>query len=214
MANQPRFPLVGIGASAGGLEALEGFFRSLPADGGGLAFVIVTHLAPGRQSPMADILGRFVPLQVLPARDGVKVEVNHVYVLSTDALLRIEGGRLRVREGGAARHPRNPIDVFFASLAEDQGQFAVGIVLSGAGSDGTLGVKAIKEQGGLTLAQGIDHTVPRHSGMPSSAIASGLVDLVLPVEEMPGRLIDYARGFETIGDLAETPHTDRLTTVR
>jgi two-component system CheB/CheR fusion protein len=109
----------------------------------------------------------------------------------------IEKGRLRIRAVSGGRE-RTPIDSFFAALAEDQGEYAIGIVLSGAGSDGTLGIKAIKEHGGLTLAQGADHTGPRHSGMPDSAIASGLVDLAVPVETMPGQLVAYARSFDIL----------------
>jgi two-component system, chemotaxis family, CheB/CheR fusion protein len=110
---------------------------------------------------------------------------------------RIEKGRLRVRAIADGRE-RTPIDSFFASLAEDQAEYAIGIVLSGAGSDGTLGIKAIKEHGGLTFAQATDHSGPRHSSMPESAIASGLVDLAVPVESMPEKLIAYMRNFDIL----------------
>src|SRR5215471_16238320 len=190
------FPIVGVGASAGGVEALEYLFKAMPSEPG-MAFVIVTHLAPKRESMLPEILARDTRMPVLIAENDQAVRPNHVYVVPADAVLGITKGRLGVRASGDGRE-RTPIDSFFAALAEDQGEFAIGIVLSGAGSDGTLGIKAIKEHGGLTLAQGPDHSGPRHSGMPDSAIASGVVDLVVPVETMPEHLTAYVRSFETI----------------
>ena len=187
-------PIVGIGASAGGVEALEALFRGLPDDPG-MAFVIITHLAPHHESLLTDIIARYTAMPVRHAADGDPVEPNNVYVLPPDALLTIEGGHLHIHAPDAVNRERNPIDIFFGTLADDQGENAIGIVLSGSGSDGSLGIKAIKEKGGLTLAQGADHSMPRHSSMPSSAIATGLVDLVLPVEEMPERLLDYVHRF-------------------
>ena len=201
MNQDQRFPVVGIGASAGGVEALQGLFRAMPADGG-MAFVVVTHLGPGRESELPNILAHCTAMPVAPARDGDPVRPDHVHVLPNDAILTIEDGHLRLRpQDPAAPRERQPIDLFFASLAEDQGERAVGVVLSGGGSDGSLGVKAIKEHGGLTLAQGADGTVPRHPSMPASAIATGTVDLVLPVEEMPARLAEFGHGLEALGGL-------------
>jgi two-component system, chemotaxis family, CheB/CheR fusion protein len=185
-----RFPIVGIGASAGGVEALENLFRAMPAEPG-MAFVVVTHLAPNRESLLPEILARDTRMPVLSAEDNQPVQVDHIYVTPADAVLGIEKGHLRIHHNLAGRE-RTPIDSFFAALAEDQGEYAIGVVLSGAGSDGTLGIKAIKEAGGLTMAQGPDHTGPRHSSMPESAIASGLVDLAVPVETMPAQLVAYA----------------------
>ena len=145
----PHLPIVGIGASAGGVEALEAFFRAVPAENG-MAFVVVTHLPPDRDSLLAEILGRATRMPVVNARDDQPVEAQHVYVLPPSAILTIREGRLRLRHTGAAERERAPIDVFFTSLAEDQGEHAIGVVLSGGGSDGTLGLKAIKENGGLT----------------------------------------------------------------
>jgi two-component system CheB/CheR fusion protein len=136
-----------------------------------------------------------MPVRV--AEHDQAIERDHVYVTPADAVLQIEKGRLRIRQVADGRE-RTPIDSFFAALAEDQGEHAIGIVLSGAGSDGTLGIKAIKEHGGLTMAQATDHSGPRHSGMPESAIASGLVDLAVPVETMPGQLVAYAHSFEAL----------------
>ncbi|MBV8737025.1 MAG: PAS domain-containing protein [Alphaproteobacteria bacterium] len=187
-------PIVGIGASAGGVEALEQFFRSVPDDNG-LAFVVVTHLSPDRKSMLAEILGRVTTMPVIEARDDQQVEAEHVYVLPPGAILTIRAGRLQLRHTGPADHERAPIDVFFNSLAEDQGEHAIGVVLSGGGSDGTLGLKAIKENGGLTVAQGSNVTRPRFAEMPSSAVASGFVDLELPVEQIAERIVTYIRNW-------------------
>jgi two-component system, chemotaxis family, CheB/CheR fusion protein len=186
-------PIVGIGASAGGVEALEAFFRSVPGDNG-LAFVVVTHLSPDRKSMLAEILGRTTGMPVVDAQDDQEVEAEHVYVLPPGAILTIRNGRLQLRHTGPD-HERAPIDVFFNSLAEDQGEHAIGVVLSGGGSDGTLGLRAIKENGGLTVAQGSNVTRPRFAEMPSSAVAAGFVDLELPVEHIAERIIAYVRNW-------------------
>src|SRR5207237_4619144 len=122
----------------------ERFFRSMPADNG-MVFVVVTHLPPNRESMLAPIIGRAAQMPVVDARESEMVEAGHVYVLPAGAILTIREGRLRVRHTSAADHERAPIDVFFTSLAQDQAEHAIGIVLSGGGSDGTLGLKAIKE---------------------------------------------------------------------
>ncbi len=202
-----HFPVVGIGASAGGLEALEGFFRPLPPRTG-MAFVIVTHIGPGRESTLAEILSRSTEMPVCPAVDGAELRRDHVYVLPSDATLLIERGHIRLRRFSDKRE-RSPIDVFLASLAESSREDAIAVILSGSGNDGTLGVKAIKERGGLTLAQGHDGTVPLHEGMPASAISSGLIDLVLPVEDMAAKLVSYVAGFERLEpQVAEGLHDD------
>jgi two-component system CheB/CheR fusion protein len=188
---------VGIGASAGGVEALEAFFRAVPAENG-MAFVVATHLPPYRDSLLAEILGRASQMPVINARDDQPVEAQHVYVLPPGAVLTIREGRLCLRRTGAADRERAPIDVFFNSLAEDQGEHAIGVVLSGGGSDGTLGLKAVKENGGLTVAQGANVTRPRFADMPSNAVAAGFVDLVLPVEEIPERIIAYVRNWAAL----------------
>jgi two-component system CheB/CheR fusion protein len=205
----PSLPIVGLGASAGGVEALEQFFESLPADNG-LAFVVVTHLAPDRQSMLSEILGRATRMPVVEARDGDQVEAEHVYVLPPGAILTISEGKLQLRRTGFAHRERAPIDVFFNSLAEDQSEHAIGIVLSGSGHDGTLGLKAIKERGGLTIAQGSNVTRPRFAEMPSSAVAAGIVDLELPVDLIPKRIIGYVRDWSAFD--AE-PRGDALTTI-
>jgi two-component system CheB/CheR fusion protein len=205
----PSLPIVGIGASAGGVEALEQFFKSLPTDNG-LAFVVVTHLPPDRESMLSEILGRVTRMPVVGARDGEQVEAEHVYVLPRSAILTIRDGRLQLRGTGPTDRERAPIDVFFNSLAEDQAERAIGVVLSGGGHDGTLGLKAIKEHGGLTIAQGANVTRPRFAEMPSSAVAAGIVDLELPVENIPERIIGYVRNW---GAYDTGQRGDALTTV-
>jgi two-component system CheB/CheR fusion protein len=184
------FPVVGIGASAGGVEALEAFFAAMPAENG-MAFVVVMHLDPTHASWLADIISRRTSMPVITIRDGEAIEPGRVYVLPPGAIVSISEGRLHLRERGAGE--RAPIDIFFNSLAEDCGNNAVGIVLSGSGSDGTLGIKAIKGHGGLTLAQGSNRTEPRFKDMPESATATGLVDVVVPVEQIPERLLAFLR---------------------
>ena len=148
----------------------------------GLGFVIVTHLSPERESLLHEIVGRYTALEVQIAVDGVLVEVDCVYVLPADAILSIERRRLLIRKPNSSRRERKPIDIFFSALAADQGELAAGVVLSGGDGDGTLGIKAIKERGGLTLAQVADGYGPNHPDMPDSAISTGLVDFAVPAE--------------------------------
>jgi two-component system, chemotaxis family, CheB/CheR fusion protein len=181
--------IVGIGASAGGLAAFSSFLTAMPADSG-MAFVLVQHLSPQHKSILTDLLARATRMAVLEAEDGMPVAANHVYVIPPDSTLTIKERRIRISRPAPPRERRRPIDTFFFSLAEDQGENAICIVLSGTGTDGSLGLKTIKESGGLTIAQAeFDHSAM--SGMPQSAAATGLVDHVLPVEEIPTRLLEY-----------------------
>lgn len=182
-----KFPIVGIGASAGGIPAMEGFFRGLPARPH-MAFVIVTHLNPARQSLLDEVVSRYTEMPVLVAEDGMPTEPNHVYVMPANAILTIKQGCLQIRRPDAANRERKPIDIFLGALAEDQDEHAVGVILSGGDGDGTLGAKAIKERGGLTLAQVSDGSGPRNPDMPQSAISSGMIDLALPADRMGERL--------------------------
>lgn len=183
--------IVGIGASAGGLAAFKAFLANTPADTG-MAFVLVQHLDPQHKSLLVELLGAGASIPVLEAADGVAVRKNCVYVIPPDATLTIKDGVLKLVSPAPPRERRRPIDTFFASLAEDRGDKAVGIVLSGVGSDGAHGVRMIKEHGGLTLAQAeFDHVA--EGGMPQSAVDTGMVDHVAAVEAMPGLLIDYQR---------------------
>ena len=186
----PGVPLiVGIGASAGGLDAFKSFFTNTAADTG-MAFVLVQHLSPDYKSMLAELLGRTTAMDVIEATDGVVVKSNCVFVIPPDATMTIAGGRLKVVKPAPPREFRRPIDTFLQSLAEDQGENAIAIILSGTGSDGTLGLAAVKEHGGLTLAQSEydSHALP---GMPQSAAATGQVDDVLAVEAMPAKLEAY-----------------------
>jgi two-component system, chemotaxis family, CheB/CheR fusion protein len=186
---RPPSLVVGIGASAGGLAAFRSFFDNMPADTG-MAFVLVQHLDPDHKSMLVDLLRSHTDMQVAEAQDQAALVPNQVYVIPPNATLTLEGDLLRVSTPAPAREYRRPIDTFFASLAEGQEDCAVGIILSGVGSDGSLGVKAIKEYGGFTLAQAeFDETAM--TGMPSSAAATGLVDRVASVESLPARLLEH-----------------------
>lgn len=184
------FPIVGIGGSAGGMEAFSQMLRRLPADSG-MAFVFVQHLHPDYKSALTEILARETEMPVVEAADGMQVEPDHVYVIPPNSYLGILRGVLQLlpRPGGQA--PRLPIDQFFRYLADDHGTRAIGIVLSGTASDGVLGLKAIKAGGGITFAQ--DEASAKYDGMPHSAIASGAVDSVMPPERIAAELASIAR---------------------
>src|ERR1051325_9451629 len=190
-----KFPIVGGGASAGGLQGLGQMLRHVPGDAAA-AFIIVTHLARGHLSSLPEILARYTPMRVETAGDRVRIEANTVYVCPPDSVLMIEGDRLRLSQAGEAM--RKPIDVFLSSLGEQQGEAAVGVLLSGGGSDGTLGIKAVKGNGGLTIAQGGDGDGPMQSTMPDAAIAAGVVDLVLSAEDIGRRIVEHARSFDKL----------------
>ena len=183
--------VVGIGASAGGLEALKEFFQAMPANSG-MAFVVVQHLEPDHHSQMADILAKHTPLRVREAEDGQKVDANCVYTIPASKYLSIQGGRLHLTEPAEQHGRRMPIDFFFRSLAEDQQARAVCIVLSGSsGSDGSQGLRAVRGGGGMCMVQ--DPRTAQFGVMPQSAIDTGLADHVLPAGEMPAALLAYVR---------------------
>jgi len=185
-----RFPIVGIGASAGGLTAFEAFFSAMPADTDpGMAFVLVQHLAPDHKSILTDLVRRYTRMQVFEVEDGMVVRPNCTYIIPPNRDMAFLGDALHLLEPSAPRGQRLPIDFFFRSLAQDQHERAIGIVLSGTGSDGTLGVRAIKGAGGMIMAQNPAST--EYDGMPRNAIATGLVDYELPPAEMPAQLIAY-----------------------
>jgi two-component system CheB/CheR fusion protein len=183
------FLIVGIGASAGGLDAFERFLGKLPSDGG-LACVLVQHLDPEHESRLAEILSRATHLPLEVAQDAQRIERDHVYVIPRGVGLAIEGGVLRHVPLDAAKGGRLLVNAFLTSLAEDQRENAVGIVLSGTGSDGALGIAAVKKHGGTTFAQLPSEA--RYESMPAAAIATGTVDHVLPVEHMPAALAEMA----------------------
>ncbi|MFZ2161601.1 MAG: chemotaxis protein CheB [Sideroxyarcus sp.] len=184
------FNIVGIGASAGGLEAFEQFFRNVPPDSG-MAFVLVSHLDPDHASLLTEILQRASTMPVVEAVDQVKVEPNHVYVLPPNREMAIFHGALQLNEPEMPRGQRMVIDSFLRSLAEDLGEKAIGIILSGTGTDGTLGLRAIQGAGGITLVQ--EPATAKYDGMPVSAIHAGYATYTLPVEKMPQQMLSNTR---------------------
>ncbi|MEY4385932.1 MAG: protein glutamate methylesterase CheB and methyltransferase CheR [Verrucomicrobiota bacterium] len=184
------FPIVGIGASAGGLEALEQFLGSVPA-ASGMAFVIVQHLDPTHKGIMSELLQRSTSMKVVQVKDRIKVRPDCVYVIPPNKDMSILHGVLHLLAPAAPRGLRLPIDFFLRSLAMDQEEHSVGVILSGMGSDGTLGLRAIKEKAGVVLVQEPD--TAKFDGMPRSAIDAGLADIVAPASELPGKILSYLR---------------------
>jgi two-component system CheB/CheR fusion protein len=183
------FPIVGVGASAGGLEALQDFFDNMP-DKPGVAFVIVQHLSPDYKSFMNELLARHTSIPIQVVTDNTQIEINHIYLIPPKMNMTISRGKLFLKEI-IGRHLNLPIDIFFRSLAADQENNAIGIVLSGTGSDGTLGIRAIKESGGVTMAQN-DETA-KFDGMPKSSVSTGMVDFVLSPKDLAQELVNYAQ---------------------
>ncbi|MDO8356173.1 MAG: CheR family methyltransferase [Nitrospirota bacterium] len=194
LTEPPGFLIVGIGASAGGLEAMEAFFHHMPP-GSGMAFVVVSHQHAGHVSLLPSLLSKCTAMPVLEAKDGMAVEANGVYMAPGGINLAILHGILHFMDAPTKERVPLPIDYFFRSLAEDQKQRAVGIVLSGTGSDGTVGLRTIKAESGLTIAQ--DPQSAKYQSMPRSAIDAGVADVVQPVEKMAEPLRAYARSRTT-----------------
>lgn len=179
------FPIVGIGASAGGLDACRGFLDALPAKCG-IAFILVQHLDPTHESMMVDLLAGHTSMIVLQATEGMRIDRDHLYVIPPGTYLSVNNGALRLSQPEARHGARLPFDFLLNSLATDCGSRAIAMVLSGTGADGSIGLKAIRENGGLVIAQDPDEA--SHDGMPQNAIHTGLVDFVLPVVNIPGVL--------------------------
>lgn len=184
------FPIVGIGASAGGLEALELFFRHVPL-GCDLAFVVVQHLDPTQKGVMVELLQRLTPMPVAQAKERLRVEPGHVYVIPPNKNLAILKGVLHLFAPVEPRGLRLPIDFFLRSLADDQKENSVGVILSGMGSDGMLGMRAIKDSAGACFVQ--DPATAKFDGMPRSALDAGVADVVEPVEKLPGSILAYLK---------------------
>ncbi len=182
------FPVVGVGASAGGLEALESFFRNIKSDCG-LSFVVIQHLSPDYKSLMGELLAKYTDMPIYRSEDGMRIKKNSVYLIPPKKNMTIFHNKLYLTDQRQTAGLNLPIDIFFRSLAEDHAERAIGVVLSGTGSDGTLGIRAIKGAGGMVMAQ--DEASAKFDGMPKSAIATGLVDYVLPPNEMGDQLIKY-----------------------
>ncbi|NNM51707.1 MAG: SAM-dependent methyltransferase, partial [Pseudomonadales bacterium] len=179
-------PIVGMGGSAGGLEAFKAFFRHMPRDSG-MAFVLVSHLAPDHDSLLAEIMQTVTTMPVIEAQDQMQVAPNNVYVIPPNRDMLISQGKLQLSVSEGPHATRMPIDNFLCSLSEDQGTHAIGIILSGTGTDGTLGLAAIMKAGGISVVQ--DPASAKFDGMPTSAIHAGNAMHVLPVEQMPNILI-------------------------
>jgi two-component system CheB/CheR fusion protein len=181
-------PMVGLGGSAGSIQALTEFFKAMPPDSG-MVFVVILHLSPTHESTMAELLGRSTTMPVVQAVDGQKVEPNRVYVIPPGKYLATVDGHLKLSELGSDRGKRVAVDLFFRSLADTHGPHAAAVVLSGADGDGALGIKRIKERGGLTIAQ--DPEQAEYPGMPRASIDTGMIDWVLEVDQIPKRLLEY-----------------------
>jgi len=197
---ESSLPIVALGASAGGLEAFEEFFRHMSPDSG-ISFVLVSHLDPGHASMLTEILQRTTKMKVVETKNGMKMEPDSVYVIPPNRDMIIVRCTLKLSMPTVARGQRMPIDLFFRSLAEDQGENAIGVILSGTGTDGTLGLRDIHSLGGISIVQ--DPVTAKYDGMPLSAIHSGFVTHILPVEKMPA--IAYSRRSRT-GIFAERDH--------
>lgn len=197
-ASGDGFPIVGLGASAGGLDAFRRLFDAMPADTG-MAFILIQHLDPTHESMMVDLLAGHTPMKVQQAADGMPVEPEHIYLIPPGCYLSIRAGALRLSDPKERHGARMPVDVFLRSLAEEAGRRAIAVILSGTGTDGSLGLKAVKAKGGLAIVQSPDEAA--YDGMPRSAMMTGAVDRVLPLAEIPEALVDYGRraGLETDG---------------
>ncbi|HEU5088032.1 MAG TPA: chemotaxis protein CheB, partial [Roseiflexaceae bacterium] len=195
MQPHPGFLIVGLGASAGGVEALRDFFAQVPADSG-VAYVVILHMSPEYESQLANVLQSVTPLTVMQVTETVRVVPNRVYVVSPKQHLTMVDGELTVSANTLPEERRAPIDIFFRTLADTHHNRAVCVVLSGTGADGSMGLKRVKERGGVVFVQN-----PREAAfneMPRSAIATDLVDDVLPVAAMPARIMAYQASLGTI----------------
>lgn len=181
-------PVVGLGGSAGGIDALRGFFEHMPGNSG-LAFVVVMHLSPEHESVLAEILQKSTSMPVVQVMQSVRVEPDKVYVIPPRKTLRTFDGFLQLGDLPPTRVRHVAVDVFFRTLADTHGPHATAIVLSGADGDGAIGIKRIKERGGLTIAQ--DPQEAQVSSMPQAALATGMVDWTLPVADMAARVLQY-----------------------
>jgi len=182
--------VVGIGASAGGLEALQDFFKNLPVHTG-LAFVVIQHLSPDYRSLMDELLARETSIPISIASDGLDIQPDHIYLIPPRKNLTIFHDKLYLEDQEPRKRLNLPVDIFFRSLAVEKGKQAIGIILSGTGSDGTLGTRAIKEAGGMVMVQ--DEASAKFDGMPRSSISTGLVDYILPADRMPGELVAFVK---------------------
>ena len=186
------FPIIGIGASAGGLEAFELFFKNVPADSG-MAFILISHLDPAHASMLAEILQRISAIPVAEAQDQITVEPDHVYTIPPNREMTIFNGTLQLSVPGQQHGQRMPIDTFLRSLTEETGEKAIAVILSGSGTDGTLGLRAVQGAGGVSFVQ--DPATAKYDGMPASAIQSGLATYILPAGKMYEEIAGYVKNY-------------------
>lgn len=200
--------VIGIGASAGGLEAINQFLSNVP-DNSGFACIVVQHLSPDHKSLMSELLPKHTHMRVLEARNQMSIEANCVYLLPSKKTLTLKGNKLILKEKVKSKAPNNAIDLFFESLANEYGKNAVGVILSGTGTDGTLGIQAISEKGGIVVVQ--DPTTSAFDGMPLSAISTGLANLILPPQNMIYELTEYLNAPSTVRSLKlNTPDNEAV----
>jgi two-component system CheB/CheR fusion protein len=201
-ASRRQIPIVGIGASAGGLGAFKDFIQAMPARSG-MAFALIQHLDPTHESLMVDLLNRYTQMDVIQVEDRMQVKEVHVYMIPPNRGLSIRKGGLLLTAPEQRRGMRPPIDFYFKSLAEDQMEKAICMILSGTGSDGTVVLKSVKSYGGLVIVQFPDEA--QYDGMPTSAISTRMVDYILPVREIPERLRIYIQRFYVTGHSGTEP---------
>ncbi|MFH5884834.1 chemotaxis protein CheB [Halalkalibaculum sp. DA3122] len=205
--NNQDFLVVGLGASAGGLEALEAFFEAMP-DAPGMAFVVIIHLSPDHESSMAELLQDHTSLQVSQITEQTQIAPNHVYIIPPGKLLSLEDRHLVLAEADKKNKKLTTIDLFFRSLGKARGNYSACVILSGTGSDGTIGLKTIKEQGGIVITQ--DPEEAGYDGMPYNAMQTGMVDMTLPVKHIPAKLKEYQESLRqiNISDSGELPERE------
>lgn len=182
--------MVGVGASAGGLEALQDFFGAMPLDTGA-SFVVIQHLSPDYRSLMDELLARHTSIPIVVAQDGMALQKNHIYLLPPRKNIKIFRNQFFLEDQNLKKGLNLPVDIFFQSLAQERGKYAIGVILSGTGSDGTLGTRALKEAGGMVMVQ--SELTAKFDGMPRSSISTGLVDFILPPDKMPDALVNYIK---------------------
>jgi two-component system, chemotaxis family, CheB/CheR fusion protein len=201
-----KFPIVGIGSSAGGLEAMEQFFEKVPLKSG-LAFVVIQHLDPTVKGMLPELLQRISPMEVFQAKDRMPIKPDCVYVIPPNKSMSVLNGKLHLFDPVEARGLRLPIDYFFRSLADDCNELSVGVILSGMGSDGCIGIRAIKEKGGIVMVQ--DPDTAKFDSMPHSAIDSVTVDIIAPPGDLPGKLVDFLKHIPTVQSDIEVAIKDK-----
>jgi two-component system CheB/CheR fusion protein len=200
------FPIVGIGASAGGLEALQVLFVNMPSDSG-MAFVLIPHLDPSHASLLPELLKKYTQMPIFEAQDNMRIEPDRVFIIPRNKDMEILNGALKLSEPSQPHGLRLPINFFFRSLAREQGAGAIGVILSGTGTDGTLGLRDIKAESGIIIIQAPENA--RYNGMPKSAIATDLADFVLTAEEIPAQLIELTKSFDKMQRRIELKPEDK-----